>query len=419
MQPVASPDVPQTRLREKTKFRDMAVRGLCALSFAFAPLMSRAQEQTWPFETQRLVPVSASTSETYFGTVRASKIFSLSYGARGCIVEVSESAKDERVVQTGQVLVKLDDQRSQLALRTAAARISELATAIEERQLAIEAARADDRRRKQELELVSGEFERSSVMLGRGLINETTMDAIQRRFMEANFAVERATEAIANAETALKRAEIALEIGKLDMQSEEINLAHFLLAVPFDGVLVGFDANVGDCVQEGELAARIYAPDQKSVDVFFRISQLTAPRASGLSVGAPVKVTRINGQECQGTITRIDTEAETESQFVETTVDVDPSCAPNLFLNESVEIEAAQIASDDTFRVPNSAIDGSDTVFLVDEDAMRLVAAKAEIISRQTRETTIRIPDAAGRLLVMNIQATMADGLFVGTKEPG
>ena len=56
-------------------------------------------------------PIQAQSPETYFGTVRASDIFSMSYGARGCIVEVSELAKSERVVQAGQVLVKLDDQR--------------------------------------------------------------------------------------------------------------------------------------------------------------------------------------------------------------------------------------------------------------------------------------------------------------------
>ena len=107
------------------------------------------------------------------------------------------------------------------------------------------------------------------------------MDTIERRFMEANFAVERASEAIANAETALKRAEIALEIGELDQQSAVIDNSKLVLKAPFDGVLVGFDANVGDCIQEGELAARIYKPDEKSVDVFFRISRLTAPEASG------------------------------------------------------------------------------------------------------------------------------------------
>ncbi len=315
----------------RTVVRQGMVLSLCVAGMG--PLAAQAQS-------------AAMSAETYFGTVRASDIYSLSYGARGCILEVSEKAKRERLVKSGEMLVKLDDQRSQLAVQTAAARFAELEAAIEERKLAIDSARADERRRKEELELVRGEFERSSIMLGRGLINETAMDAIEGRFMQANFAAERALEAIANAEAAIKRAEIAKNIGSLEMESEQINLDKFSLSAPFDGVLVGFEANVGDCVAEGELAAKIYVPEEKSVDVFFRISRLTAPEASGLAIGGPVKVTRVNGEECKGTITRINTEADPETQFVEATVEVEKSCAPSLFLNESVEIEAVQAVSE-------------------------------------------------------------------------
>jgi len=280
--------------------------------------------------------------DSFFGNVRASDISSLSYEARGCIVEVSEAAERDRVVQAGQVVVRLDDLRAQLALRTAEVRVLELEAAVAERQLALQAALADESRRKQDLELVTKEFERSSVLMGRGLINESTMDAIERRFMESTFASDRAGEAIANAEAAMKRSQIALEIGTLEARTAEITLEQMAVVAPFDGVLVGFDANVGDCVQEGESAARIYVPEEKSVDVFFRISRLTGEQASQMAVGAPVKVTRVNGEECSGAITRIDTEADLESQFVQATVEVDPACAPRLFLNEAVEVQLAQ-----------------------------------------------------------------------------
>ena len=278
--------------------------------------------------------------DTYFGTVRARDMSSLSYGGRGCIVEVSQTAKRGSMVEAGQLLVRLDAQRMQLALRTADGRLSELAAAVAERELAIAAAVADERRRGQELAFVEEEFQRNSVMLGRGLINETAMEAIERRHMEATFASERAKEAIANAEAALKRAEIALEIGELEKQSAELDLSDMVVAAPFDGVLVGFSANVGDCVQEGEVAAQIYVPDQKAVDVFFPISRLTQPVANGLGIGAEVTIRRVNGQECPGSITQLESEADPETQYVEATVDVDESCAPNLFLNEGVEVRA-------------------------------------------------------------------------------
>jgi len=289
-------------------------------------------------QEQAAGPDGVEVSDTFFGNVRASDIFSLSYGVGGCIVELSEPAKRDRVVQKGQVVIKMDDLREQLALRTAEARVSDLAAAIEERQLTLDAALANDRRLKQDLDLVEEEFERNSVLAGRGLINESTMDTIERRFMEATFASERAKETISNSEAAIKRAEIALEIGQLEKQTAEIDLAKLQVVAPFDGVLVGFDPNVGDCVQEGGLAARVYEPDQKSVDVFFRISRLTEGGGGELAIGAPVRIDRVNGQGCNGAITLIGTEADLESQFVQATVEVEESCATQLFLNEAVEV---------------------------------------------------------------------------------
>jgi len=275
----------------------------------------------------------------FFGSVRAREIASLSYGARGCVTEVAETAENGGAVAAGAVLVRLDDQRAALALRTAEARLFELQAAVEERALAVASAEADARRRQQELTFVGEEFERSSAMLDRGLINESAMDTVERRYMDATFAAERATEAIASAEAAAKRAELALEIGQLDRQSAEIDLSKFTLAVPFDGILAGFDATVGACVQEGELAGQVYMPDQKSVDVYLQVRLLTGAAGGGLAVDAPVRVLRVNDEACAGTIARIDTEADLENQLVQVTVDVDETCAPRLFLNESVKIE--------------------------------------------------------------------------------
>ena len=292
-----------------------------------------------------------------------------------------------------------------------------LAAAIEERELAVSAAIADDRRREEELDFVSEEFQRSSVMLGRGLINESTMDTIERRFMDAKFTAERAKEAIINAKAAVRRAEIAHEIGKLDLQSAEINLGEFVLTAPFDGVLVGFDANVGDCVQEGEAAARLYEPNKKSVDVFFPISRLSAPDAAGLSIGSTVKVTRINKDTCEGTITQLDSEADPETQFVEATVVVEEGCAPNLFLNEGVEIEAEQGASTAMFTVPSDAVN-DDAVFLIDENSQTAVLTPVEVISQRSQFAVISLSGGDGRLMVSAVPDGLTDGAAVSLQDP-
>ena len=285
--------------------------------------------------------VAAEGKQVFAGNVVASDMAGLSYETRGCILSISEKAKRSGLATAGQVLVELDSQKPELALRSAQAKVADLQAAVGERQLSIDAARADKDRQAQEVELVGREFKRNETMFRRGLINESTMEAVERRIMDANFAADRAKEALASAQSAKARAEIALEIGQLELQRAEVDLEALRIVAPIDGVLVGFDPNIGDCVQEGELAARIYAPAQKSVEFFVLIDQLSHEREKGVSIGAPMKITRASGEACGGVVTRIDTEANLETQYVKSSIQVEEGCASGLFLNEAVEVETA------------------------------------------------------------------------------
>ncbi len=76
-----------------------------------------------------------------------------------------------------------------------------------------------------------------------------------------------------------------------------------------------------------------------------------------------------------------------------------------------------EIAPDQTdgaeYSVPNGAIQGTATVFLLDEQSRRLIATEAEIVSRGDHETVVRLGDADGRLLVTQSRAAMVDGVLV------
>ena len=273
------------------------------------------------------------------GTVFADEITGISYETGGCIVAISEPARRSGMAKAGQILVELDASEATLKQKTAEARVLDLEAAVSERQLAIDAADANVSRRAQELELMEKEFARNEKIFRRGLLNETAMEGVERRLMNANFAADQAKESQESAVSAKKRAEIALEIGKLDMQSQRVDLEALTLRAPYDGVLLGFEPNVGDCVTAGKSAAQIYAPDKKAVEVFVSVTQLVSKEASGIVIGAPVSIARINGENCTGTFTWIGTEADLENQYIKSSIEVDETCAPRLYLNEAVEVE--------------------------------------------------------------------------------
>ena len=71
------------------------------------------------------------------GTVIADNKTGLSYGARGCIIEISPKALRSSNTTAEQILVRLDDRAATLAVKTAKARLSDLQAALDERNLAV------------------------------------------------------------------------------------------------------------------------------------------------------------------------------------------------------------------------------------------------------------------------------------------
>ena len=273
------------------------------------------------------------------GTVIADNKTGLSFGARGCIIEISKKAVQSSNAFAEQVLVRLDDRAAILALKTAQARLSDLEAALNERDLAVSVAKAEIKRVEEEQRFVDKEFERTHVLFQRGLVNETTLETAERRKMEALFAVDRSKEELKRVISNKERANIAVEIGDLEVLARELDLDELTLKSPFSGVLLNFEPKLGDCVSQGSLAAQIYSPDEKSVETFVFMDQLVAGQSFGIVVGSPVDVIRITEDICRGKISLFDTQANLETQNVKITIKLNPQCASVMFLNEAVTIK--------------------------------------------------------------------------------
>ena len=288
---------------------------------------------------------STASSENNFqslslsGTVFANNETSLSYQTSGCIAEVSSQSLTTSKTYQGQILVKLDDRNAVLAFKTAQARLLDLEASVDDSDYAIEVAKADVGRVEEEFEFVQREFERTKVLFERGLVNETTFEAAERRKLETTFSVQRAKEALGRSIASKTRSLIALNIGKLELEGRQLDLDKLIVRAPHDGILLEFEPNIGDCVSQSSLAAKLYRPEEKSVETFIFVEQLVNAEEMGVAVGNSVNVIRTNGQICTGIFSAVGTEADLESQNVKAIIDLDPTCAPSLFLNEAVKIE--------------------------------------------------------------------------------
>ena len=288
---------------------------------------------------------SAASSETssqsisLSGTVFANNETSLSYQTGGCIAAVSNKSITTWETYQGQILVELDDRNAVLAVKTAQAKLLDLEASVADADFAIEVAKADVGRVEEEFQFVKREFERTKVLFERGLVNETTFEAAERRKLETTFSVQRAKESLGRSISSKTRSLISLDIGKLELEGRQLDLEELIVRAPHDGILLEFEPNIGDCVSQGSLAAKVYRPDEKSVETFIFVEQLVNAEKIGVAIGNSVNVIRTNGQVCKGIFSLVGTEADLESQNVKATIDLDSDCAPSLFLNEAVKIE--------------------------------------------------------------------------------
>ena len=272
------------------------------------------------------------------GTVFANNETSLSYQTGGCIAEVSSQSLATGKTSQGQILVELDDRNAVLALKTAQARVLDLEASVDDSDFAIEVAKADVGRVEEEMQFVEREFDRTKVLFERGLVNETTFEAAERRKLETTFSVQRAKESLGRSISSKTRSLIALDIGKLDLKGRQLDLDKLIVRAPHDGILLEFEPNIGDCVSQSSLAAKLYRPEEKSVETFIFVEQLVNAEEIGVALGNSVNVIRTNGEICKGIFSLVGTEADLESQNVKAIIDLDPTCAPSMFLNEAVRI---------------------------------------------------------------------------------
>ena len=273
------------------------------------------------------------------GTVVADNMTGLSYRVRGCIKSVSKEAINTGIATINQELIKLDDRVAKMAVATAVARIKNLEAEVGDREFSVTVVQAEIIRIQEEQDFVAREYERTRLLFQRGLVNETTLEAAERRKMEASFALERIQEELQRALSGKSRAEIALDIGLLELNARQFDLQELTMQAPFSGVLLNFNPKIGDCVSQGALAAQIYKPKDKSVETFAFMDNLVDAKQFGLTKGNSVQVIRINGDSCPGQISLVGTEANLETQSVKVRIKLDPNCAVKMFLNEGVKIQ--------------------------------------------------------------------------------
>jgi len=142
------------------------------------------------------------------------------------------------------------------------------------------------------------------------------------------------------------------------IRSAENRLGKYALRAPFSGELRGADLTPGNLVQPGVRLGE-FVGDTYELETFISLSDLDF-----ISEGDRVELSAASGQTLEGTITRVGSSVDPNTQAFPVFVELrDPSLRSGLYLEGSIR---GQIF-DDVVEIPRNLLTRSNTVLVADE----------------------------------------------------
>ena len=349
-----------------------------------APVFQRpAREQVFAVRT---VPVIYSTQVPtlrLYGEAVAGRQVELRVLVPGEVVGVGENLRDGSLVKRGEMLVEIDKFAYRGALTEATANLREAQARLLEADARIALERDGLARAEEQLVLAGRDLKRA-VELARGAsLSEKTVDDRRLVVSQREQAVEqhRNTLAVEQARAEQQRAGIT----RLEWRVSEAqrNLGNTVLKAPFDAYVRGVNAEVGRVMNANDVVATFI--DRNEIEVRLLLTDNQYGRISseaGTVIGRPVEVVWNLGAvstSYPGRIDRIAAEIKPESGGVDVFARIDAaSRVPALRPGAFVEVRVADRTYANAVRLPETALYGSDTVYVVADG--RLARRKVEIL---------------------------------------
>ncbi len=197
------------------------------------------------------VVTSAAVDETaeVMGTVRSRTITTLSSKIVGRILALH--AREGSEVETGQVLVELDDQDIAAQVRRAEAGLREAESAVPEVDRAIAAAAAARAAVEAQRDLAATTLARYQRLLDRKSVAPQEYDQVVARHKAAVADVERAAAEVQALQAKRQQIQARIEVARAEVVTARVMQGYAKIVAPFSGVVTTKQAEVGSLAAPG------------------------------------------------------------------------------------------------------------------------------------------------------------------------
>ncbi len=374
------------------------------------------KERIWPVSAVTVEIADAQPDLRLYGEIVAGRSVELRALVAGQILIVGSRFRDGGMVKSGDMLVTidafdyqadLDERRAQLA--EARARTKE----IEARQQTLRAALRRDREivtiQRRQLARVE-KLRKSGSSTGRALDN-ARLDLTRQLQVISNRENEIVVE-----QTRLAQQQALIDRHKVNIRRTERDLQRTRLLAPFDGFLYDITAEIGKRISVNDRVARLIDARRLEARIHLSDSEYGRLISGGEKlIGRQARVVwHIGGRglELKAVIDRIAPTINAASGGVDAYArllasSLDLPIRPGAFVTISLpDRRYVQVA-----RVPDSALFGQDTVYVIKDN--RLERRRVRVIARQANSLLLRGELRDGDRVVTNRFAEIGPGVLV------
>lgn len=228
----------------------VALAGAVAMLWFREPPAKRTPDQLVPLvRVAAIEPFSGSLSLTVSGTVVPHREVRLAAEVSGRIATKTPQCRAGNRVQTGDVLVVIDRENYELALRTAEAELEQSRIMVSETDRELEWLRENVRLAREQVALLEEEFSRNE-RLG-GVVSRSELDQSKRALLDARTQLASRENTLSTTMTRVDRMTAAFELASRRVERARLDLARTEIRAPFPGVIARDLVEQDDFVQVG------------------------------------------------------------------------------------------------------------------------------------------------------------------------
>ena len=346
------------------------------------PPVKAKEEKSWKVQTHRLIDGAKRPQLQLYGSVESPYTATITSIIDADVVslEVNEGQN----VNSGQLLILLDDTDARLALEDRKSSVAELEALIISEKNRYQYDLAALKLENSLVALAEKKLAREEKTSKTNLTSQASFDTQKEALNNQKLALNSRQLTITDHPARLDQLEARLSRSRALAEQAEIDLARATVTAPFDGIILKTMVSPGERVRPGEAMLEMYATDRIELRAQLPqkyISIIKQALTQQHNFQATVKTG--NGMQLV-TLDRISGSIANDGHGVDALFIMDSGAADTLTIGDTLEMALELPAIDGAFSVPVSSIYGTDRIYRVDNE--RLVAVKVEKLGNRYRD---------------------------------